>query len=147
MNLSLKYQKNFTDAEDAVSETLVQVLEKAEQFEGRSSFSTWVTSIAVRKNLEILRRKRTAMESLRRIVLEWSSRFKGDFESFIPLQEDFRMALDSLDERERSVFILTVYEELPQQEIADALGLSVTNVKVILHRGRKKLMHSLRDYL
>jgi RNA polymerase sigma-70 factor (ECF subfamily) len=51
-----------------------------------------------------------------------------------------------LDEREQSVFILTVYEELPQKEIAEVLDLSVSNVKVILHRGRKKLMVELRDY-
>jgi RNA polymerase sigma-70 factor, ECF subfamily len=146
MNLSLKYQKNIWDAEDAVSETLVQVMQKMEQFEGRSSFSTWVTSIAVHKNLEILRRKRTALDHLQSYMREWVIWLKGDFGDRTSLQGDFRKALDVLDEREQSVFILTVYEELPQKEIAEVLDLSVSNVKVILHRGRKKLMVELRDY-
>ena len=47
--------------------------------------------------------------------------------------------LARLAERERSVLIMTFYDERPADEVATALGLSPGNVRVIRHRGIEKL--------
>ena len=47
--------------------------------------------------------------------------------------------LARLAERERSVLIMTFYDERPADEVATALGLSAGNVRVIRHRGIEKL--------
>ena len=147
LRLSLKYQRHYSDAEDAVSETMVQVLEKKDQFQGNSSLSTWIYTICVRKNLEVLRKKRSTLEKMKRFFEHSLSERQSYEDGFVPLREDFQKALAKLDEKERSVFILTVYEELPQREIAQVLEMSVSNVKVTLHRGRKKLMGMLSEYV
>jgi RNA polymerase sigma-70 factor, ECF subfamily len=47
--------------------------------------------------------------------------------------------LERLPERERSVLVLTFYEDQPSESIAGELGLSSGNVRVIRHRGLDKL--------
>jgi RNA polymerase sigma factor (sigma-70 family) len=147
MRLSLKYQKTTWDAEDAVSETMVQVLSKIELFEGNSTLSTWIYSICVNKNLEILRKKKTYFEHMKKYFFHNVLQLQSTEGEFSLLNKDFRQSLEKLDEDEKSVFLLSVYEELPQKEIAEILNMSLSNVKVKLHRGRKKLVSSLSDYL
>ncbi len=147
LGLSLKYQKCRSDAEDVVSETMVQVLQSKEQFQGRSRLSTWIYTICVHKNLEVLRRKKTTMENLRGYASRIFNRLGTVSFDYTPLSADLQQALDCLDDKERNVFMLTVYEELPQKEIGEILGLSVAHVKVLLHRARKKLMEKLSNYL
>ncbi len=47
--------------------------------------------------------------------------------------------LDRLSERERSVLVMTFYDDQPAKEVASALGLSEGNVRVIRHRGLERL--------
>lgn len=49
--------------------------------------------------------------------------------------------LERLAERERSVLVMTFYEEKPSEEVAGMLGLSAGNVRVLRHRGIAKLRH------
>lgn len=50
-----------------------------------------------------------------------------------------RECLERLPERERTVLVLSFFEEQPAQAVADALGLSEGNVRVIRHRGLQRL--------
>ena len=68
--------------------------------------------------------------------------------SFVELTEDSGEALDiqrlegclaRLAERERSVLVMTFYDERPADEVGASLGLSPGNVRVIRHRGIEKL--------
>ena len=147
LSLSLKYQRSLAEAEDAVSETMVQIMEKMGDFENRSKFTTWAYSVCINKNLEILRRKKTFAKHVNLYFRNLVTGMRPDSGEPNMLRHDFREALEKLEERERDVFLLTVYEELSQKEIAEILQLSVPNVKVILHRGRKKLLHLLKDYV
>jgi RNA polymerase sigma-70 factor (ECF subfamily) len=47
--------------------------------------------------------------------------------------------LERLSERERSVLVMTFYDDQPAKEVAVALGLSEGNVRVIRHRGIERL--------
>lgn len=146
MSLSLKYQRSYVEAEDAVSETMIQIIEKGHGFQNRSKLTTWAYSVCIHKNLEILRRKKTLARHMTVYLRNLAAGFRSNCGENSMLREDFQAALDKLDERERTVFLLTVYEEMPQKEIAEVLGVSISNVKVILHRGRKKLLTLLADY-
>tara|TARA_Y100000589_G_scaffold161272_1_gene153260 strand:- start:42 stop:569 length:528 start_codon:yes stop_codon:yes gene_type:complete len=147
MSLSMRYQKSYWEAEEVVSDTYLQAMEKWSQFEGRSKLSTWLYKICVNKNLERLRRSRSTTENLKIFAYNCLINLRYKEAEFVSLREDFRQALEKLDEREKSVFLLVVFEEFAHKEIADILDISVSNVKVILHRGRKKLMNFLSNYL
>ena len=146
INLSMKYQKNFTDAEDVVSETFIQVIEKKDLFQGHSSLKTWIYSICIRKNLESLRKKKTYFNHLKSFFLESWNEVSGNGYDYLALNSDLQEALDKLKEKEKSVFVLNVFEDFSQKEIAEVLEMSVSNVKVTLHRARKKLIEILGEW-
>jgi RNA polymerase sigma-70 factor (ECF subfamily) len=56
-------------------------------------------------------------------------------------QQRVAECLDRLPERERSVLVLTFYDEQPSEAVGAQLGLSAGNVRVIRHRGLDKLRH------
>src|SRR5580700_66522 len=55
--LALRYTRNREDAEDIVQQTLQRAFIHLQRFEGRSSFSTWLTSIVINQALMLLRRR------------------------------------------------------------------------------------------
>jgi RNA polymerase sigma factor (sigma-70 family) len=55
--LALRYSGNPTDAEDAAQEVLVRIVTGLGSFEGRSKFTTWVYTVAVRQLLRTSRRR------------------------------------------------------------------------------------------
>jgi RNA polymerase sigma-70 factor (ECF subfamily) len=54
-------------------------------------------------------------------------------------------ALQQLREEDREVLSMTTFDELPQAEIAAALGVSVSTIKVRVHRARMRLHEILKD--
>jgi RNA polymerase sigma-70 factor (ECF subfamily) len=56
--------------EDAVQDSLVRILDRLQQFEGRSRFLTWATSIAIRVAMSELRRRRWQDVSLDEVIAD-----------------------------------------------------------------------------
>ncbi len=56
--------RNREDSEDAVQDALMRAFVHLRDFDGRSSFSTWLTRIAINSALMILRKKRTSLEAV-----------------------------------------------------------------------------------
>jgi len=60
-------------------------------------------------------------------------------------EAEVRAALAELPERTRTVLSLRFYENLDYQSIATTMGLSLGNVKTLIHRGKLALAHKLRE--
>jgi RNA polymerase sigma factor (sigma-70 family) len=60
--IALRVTRNREDAEDAVQDALLRAFVHLRDFDGRSSFGTWLTRIAINSALMILRKKRTSLE-------------------------------------------------------------------------------------
>src|SRR6202008_3236924 len=60
--LAFRYTRVREDAEDIVQETFKKAFVHLQKFEGKSSFSTWLTRIAINESLMSLRRRRTLRE-------------------------------------------------------------------------------------
>ncbi len=58
-----------------------------------------------------------------------------------------RETIDRLPENQRLVITLHDRDELSAQEICNILGISETNQRVLLHRARARVRHTLEDYL
>ena len=61
--LALRYTRSREDAEDIVQQTFQRAFIHLQGFEGRSSFSTWLTSIVINQALMLLRRRRALREA------------------------------------------------------------------------------------
>lgn len=62
VSTALRITRNLEDAEDAVQDALLSAFVHIRRFDGRSSFLTWLTRIAINSSLMILRKKRTSRE-------------------------------------------------------------------------------------
>ena len=126
------------DIEDAAQLTLIAVLEKIAQFEGRARFQTWVRAIARNEALQVLRRKQRKSEpSGDEVPEDWA--FVRRLSSVVADEVAVRQALDRVPEPYREALILREFEQLGYDEIAERLGVPVGTVRSRIARARDLL--------
>lgn len=155
-------------AEDIVQETWLGVIRGLPGFEGRSSLRTWIFSILVRRARTLAAREARRAEvpiepngaaggewqpGAGRVGL-WSERLTPwDFVDPAALLQSkealhvIRDALEALPAAQRQVVILRDVEDVAPADICNILGLSGTNLRVLLHRGRARIRRALDDHL
>ncbi len=146
---------------DVTQDDLIQVFRKIGQFEGRSSLGAWIRRIVVNTSLLALKRKRRRLQ----FIIPWRFFEKNDEDGERPfdlpgdddaegndplealstkeLQRDVRKAMEGLSEKQRTVFVLKVFEEMTITEIADLTGMALGTVKTHLFRATR----TVRDRL
>ncbi len=147
-------------AEDCVQEAFINVFRKIHDFEARSSLKTWLYRIVVNQALAKLRSKRSRQETPIDDLLpdfdENACRIEGPWQHLATPEEVFEQQdrrlvihakINDLPESYRVILQLRDIEELTTREVADALGLSESNVKVRLHRARSALKKLLEPLL
>jgi RNA polymerase sigma-70 factor, ECF subfamily len=127
-------------AEDLLSEVFLDVWRQADRFEGRSSVSTWLMSIARYKALSARRH---------RIEDELTEEIEGTLldtanDPETALQEKsrgelLREALSRLSPEHREIIDLVYYHERSISECAEVLGIPAATVKTRMFYARKKL--------
>ena len=138
--------------EDAVQDSVMRILERIDQFEGRSRFLTWATSIAIHVAMGELRRSRWKDVSLDDVVLEAdfipqrainpdiSPDAQLDRESLLAAMQ--RAIEEDLTEKQRTALIAEL-KGMPQEEIARHLGSNRNAIYKMTHDARKKLRKGL----
>jgi RNA polymerase sigma-70 factor (ECF subfamily) len=159
MNLAYRTVRDMTEAEDLAQTVFVQVYKSASRYKSTAKFSTWLFTIA--RNLclnEIRRRSRHPAESLDATHPDQDDQPLQQYEdkkTFSPpesllqgeLAQQIDEALADLPENQRSAILLCRQEDLSYEEIAEALGCSVSATKSLIHRGRETLKERLKVYL
>ena len=136
----LRFVSNETLAEDLLSEVFLDVWRQAGRFEGRSSVSTWLISIARFKALSA-RRRRTEAELDEKIETTVADP-ANDLEAALQEKnrgELLRQALIRLSPEHREIIDLVYYHEKSVDECAHILGIPAATVKTRMFYARKKL--------
>ncbi|MGD0581811.1 MAG: RNA polymerase sigma factor [Bacteroidales bacterium] len=133
------------DADDALQNTFISSWKNIERFRKESSLYTWLYTIATNEALTIMskRQKNTTVSlddlgSLFAVSQEGSTWFDGD-EAQVKLQN----AILKLPEKQRVVFNLKYFEEMPYEDMSRVLNTSVGALKASYHFAVKKI----EDYL
>lgn len=140
--------RNHHDAQDAVQDSLLSIFLHLKGFDGRSSFSTWVTRIAINSALMTLRRKRGCREvSLevdddmickRAFTTEDPEKQFADRER----QQLIRDEVAHLRSTIRRPLELRELEDYSYKETAKLMGISIPAVKARIFHARKALRKS-----
>lgn len=154
-------------AEDAVQEALIGALKNAKSFGGRAALKTWVFAILKNKIADVLRQKQ-------RLIYAGSllpeSEEDEDFSELFdrkgfwladerPIawgnpEESFRetefwrvfeACLENLPGKQARVFMMREFVELDSDEICATVGVTVSNLNVMLHRARLRLRECLEN--
>lgn len=155
-NLALNYVQHTEDAEEVTQDVFLKIYDEINQFKGDANMGTWVMRIAINKSLDFLRHKnRVKRKSLLISFFSNKSEWQGALE--IPDfshpgiaeedQKDSKIlfgALNVLPDNQRTAFILTFIEEIPQKEVTDIMELSsVKALESLLQRAKQNLRKML----
>lgn len=124
-----------SDAEDAVQEAWMRASRRVRDFEWRSAFSTWLSSIAIRCALEAMRRQpmvnnHTPLDA----IGELSTRHTSS-----DLSLDLERAIAMLPDGYRAALVLHDVEGLSHAEIADVLGITEGTARSQLFHARRAM--------
>jgi len=136
---------NREDAEDVLIEALLKAYQHMHQLKDPAAFRSWLAQIARRACWHL--KEREALNPLLQLSMleqEGSSIKdpKPPVDSELALRrmkELLENAVNQLPPSAREVFVLRDMEELPGEEVARRLGISLASVKSRLHRARKLL--------
>ncbi len=126
--------------EEVVNDTLFVVWEKAEQFQGRSKVSTWITGIAYLKGIKALDRLRRMPEQQARSLHEAEDiEETRNLISKLGLLDWLASGLDQISVDQRSVVELTYFSGYSYREIAEIMKCPVNTVKTRMFHARRRL--------
>ncbi|WP_420318546.1 RNA polymerase sigma factor [Ekhidna sp.] len=153
-NTIISYTKNEEDAEELLQDVFVTIYNTASSFQFNSSVSTWIYRIAVNKSLDFLRKKNSQKRSgiFTSLYVKDSSEIKYESPDFVhpgvklenkeDAQQLFK-AIDLLSENQKTAFILTQIEGLPQKEVAEIMKQSRKSVESLVQRAKVSLRKEL----
>ena len=120
-------------AEDAAQEAFLRAYRALKDYRHASSFAAWVRKIAVRTAIDIVRKRRpedVLPEETRSAISEEKQQEDADL---------LRQALAHLSPLDREILMAREVEGEPDKVIAERLDMTVTGVRVRMHRARRKL--------
>jgi len=135
------------DADDVLQNTFIKVYRGVLQFEGKSKLYTWLYRIATNEALSYLQSKaRHASDSFDESTSSLSNRLKADdwFDGD-EIQVKLQKAIAELPEKQRIVFNLRYYEEMPYEEMSTILATSTGALKASFHHAVKKVEAAFRE--
>ena len=147
--------RNEEEAIDLSQEAWVKGWQRLNQFQGESSFGTWMTRIVINLCLDQLRKqKRHRTESIEAMDEE-----SGGVERHMPvvtinptaglerneLRQRIDKALSQLSHEHRTALVLHEFEEMEYKEIAKTMGCSIGTVMSRLFYARRKMAALLQD--
>lgn len=137
------------DANDVVQNTFMKVWQSKESFRGESGLYTWIYRIAVNEALAFLRTSQrmvfaTTEQSDKelRALYDNDPYFDGD-----KAQKALAMAIDTLPPKQKAVFTLRYFDEMPYNEIAEVMEVSVGSLKASYHHAQKKVEEQLNLFM
>jgi RNA polymerase sigma factor (sigma-70 family) len=133
------YCKDLDDRQDLIQEIIIQLWNSFGKYNGTAKFSTWMYRIALNTAISFYRkdnRRKGLHVPLSEIVIQTTSEvLRDEKEASLGLLEKFIRELNELD---RALMILYL-EEKSQNEIAEIVGISVSNVSTKIGRIKERL--------
>jgi RNA polymerase sigma factor (sigma-70 family) len=155
LRTTLRITRNREDAEDAVQDAFLKAFTHIKDFDGRSSFSTWLTRIAINSALMLLRKRRLGREisvdsfadqNEKGQVWEISDPTPGPETQYLQEERERMLwdAISTLRPSVRKVVELQLSRDCAMKETAKTTGISVCAAKSRLFHAKAAIRKSLR---
>ncbi len=136
------------DANDVLQNIFIKVWNGLENFREDSQLYTWLYRIATNEGLTFLeQQKKRGTVSFTDVEEGLSNKVRAD-ENFDSNKLEWRLqvAIQQLPEKQRIVFNLRYYEEMPYQEMSRILDTSEGALKASYHHAAKKIEEFIKNY-
>jgi RNA polymerase sigma-70 factor (ECF subfamily) len=142
LRVAYRFLRDRSEALDVAQEVLLAAYRELGDWKPEARLSTWLYRVTANIAIEHARHRTRRQDLEDGLVAQPVPSEGGDSVDDDLLERTFR-AIADLPDRQRKVVTLRFIEELPLDEISEALGISRNNAKVALGRG----MRRLRDVL
>ena len=143
-SLAYKITKNREEAEEVSQDTFIKGYKNLEKFKGDAKFSTWLYRIAYHASLDAIKKNKKHQNTfeINEITFNQIKSVDTILEGIERIERAKIMdnCLLKLPKEERSIIWMFYYDELSLREIIEITQKSEANIKVKLHRARKKLL-------
>jgi RNA polymerase sigma-70 factor (ECF subfamily) len=173
VRLATSYVSSPEVAEEVAQDTWLAVIEELDRFEGRSALKTWIFRILTNQAKTRGKRERRSTpfsalgiqretagdtvppESFFEEGHRWAGHWAVPVHAWeLPeehllsgeMGEVIRRAIDALPPAQRAVVVLRDCQALTSAEVCDLMGVSESNQRVLLHRGRLKIRAAIGEY-
>jgi len=145
-----RFGASIEDAEDSSQEALVKGWKSYSRFEGRSTISTWLTTIARNEYLMLLRKRKSRVDSNTVPLEDYDSAYTQDHsqatDSKLLQEESMKRIDEGLTDNQREVFEM-IKEGYSIGEIPNILNIKLPAAKNRLHQARKKAKGIIKKQL
>lgn len=150
-NIAMQIVGNREDAEEITQDAFLKAYQALDTYKGESKFTTWLYRIIYNASISKMRKKKLDQVSIDDDY-KASVNVKSTQSALQSLTNEeqklyINRALNKMNGDEKTIISLFYLDENSIDEVSDVTGLSVANVKVKLHRSRKKLYGILEMFL
>ena len=147
-SLSMKLLNQREDAEEAAQDSFIKAYNSLSSFQNGSTFKTWFFRIVYNTSISRLRARKNIEVKIEEVRIP-DSELQATENAVEQLNSDDRqkylgIGLARLDPEEQALLKMYYYDDFSMDEIGVITGLTVSNVKVKIHRSRKRLLQELR---
>lgn len=137
---------NHEDTNDILQNTFVKIWQGLKEFRYESGLYTWMYRIATNESINFLNEKKRKVygnsgeitEALEN-MLESDVYFSGD-----EIQKELQKAILKLTDRQRLIFNMKYFDDMPYEDIAAILEVAVGTLKATYHNAVKKIEENMR---
>lgn len=157
-SVALRLTRNAADAQDLLQDAVVKALRFHDKFKKGTYLKAWLLTILRNTFINDYRKRSRRPPKAEWAAVELIPNMEADRDvGYLPrelarknvlelLNDDVRLAVESLPEGHRRTVIMADLEDMSYKEIADAMNCPLGTVMSRLHRGRRLLRESLEAY-
>jgi RNA polymerase sigma-70 factor (ECF subfamily) len=136
IQVCFRYLGSIEEAEETVSDTMLNVFNNIHRFEGRSSFKTWVYRIAYNQSLNRLRKKQLTLVSI-----DEADFIAEEQVGTVAFEDNEKVDLwlSKLSVEERSIVVFRIISGLKFSEISEIVDQNLSTVKMRYKRALEKI--------
>ncbi|MFP4025800.1 MAG: RNA polymerase sigma factor [Thiohalospira sp.] len=149
--IALRMLKNPDDAEELAQDVFVKAFKSLDRFKFESKFSTWLYRITYNAAISNLRKKRMETADIENVQLP-ENEVLDTYNAISELKNNeqkiyVKQAIEQLKDEDALMITLYYLDENSIDEINAITGFTISNVKVKLHRARKRFYDALKIIL
>ena len=133
--------------EDTLQETFIKVYQNFNQFKKKSKLYTWLYRIATNEALQQLEKIKKMHKTDDNITDFMHNKIDdSDLPNADEIQIGLQKAIQSLPEKQKLVFSMRYYDEIPYDEMSKILDMSVGTLKTNYHYAKQKIEDFLQNH-
>ncbi|MFN8299718.1 MAG: sigma-70 family RNA polymerase sigma factor [Chitinophagales bacterium] len=140
--------KDHDDANDVMQNTFMKVWKGLENFRAEAQLYTWIYRIATNETITFLNARN------KRVIISFDGNDKDDEEGYAPssyikaeshqvdgddIEARLKTAIEALPEKQKLVFCMRYYDEMPYEQMSEVLGTSEGALKASYHHAAQKI--------